>query len=247
MKKEPRWNLAQRERWRRGLEELKTYGLRIGSAKLRFDRIRQEDWAESWKKHFKPFEIGRRLLVRPSWSRRRARRGQAVVELDPGLSFGTGQHPTTAYCLRQLVSRRRPDEPQSFLDLGTGSGILAIAAAKLGYAPIEALDFDTEAIRIARANACANQVEKLIRFQRQDLSKLRGGGNRYSVVCANLTADLLRRERNRILARLEPKGVLVLAGILDREFAEVQDEFEAARLRLVSSCREKEWRSGTFA
>ena len=110
-------------------------GLDIGPGSISLKRIRQEDWAESWKRHFKPLVIGSALLLKPSWSRRRPRKGQAVVVLDPGLSFGTGRHPTTAFCLRQLVARRRRGEAQSCLDIGTGSGILAIAAAKLGYAP----------------------------------------------------------------------------------------------------------------
>src|SRR5439155_618396 len=82
------------------------------------------------------------LLIKPSWSRRRARRGQAVVILDPGLSFGTGQHPTTVFCLRELARLRKPGERQAFLDIGTGSGILAVAAAKLGYSPVCASEFD---------------------------------------------------------------------------------------------------------
>ena len=160
-----------------GLEEIKRCGLEIGSGKITIAKVRREDWAESWKRHFKPIEIrfrrdgfqeslnkmksgtrgtrpsGKSLLVKPSWSKRKPRKNQAVVILDPGLSFGTGQHPTTAFCLREIVrrklrpkergrparefkTRRHADEPsalQSFLDIGTGSGILSIAAAKLGY------------------------------------------------------------------------------------------------------------------
>ena len=143
-----------------GLNRIRDCGLTLSALRLTCRKIRQEDWAESWKHHFKPIQIGRRLLIRPTWSRRRARKGEALVELDPGLSFGTGQHPTTLFCLRQLVARRLRGKAQSFLDLGTGSGILAIAAAKLGYAPIDAVDIDAEAIRIARTNACANRVRK---------------------------------------------------------------------------------------
>jgi ribosomal protein L11 methyltransferase len=170
-----------------------------------------------------------------------------VVVLDPGLSFGTGQHPTTAFCLEQLVARRSSKERQSLLDLGTGSGILAIAAAKLGYKPISALDFDAEAVRVARVNARRNRVADRIRFSRRDLTRMpRRAGRTYAVVCANLLADLLLAERERILARLQPVGLLVLAGILKTEFAAVQAAYEAAGLRLVASRAEKEWRSGGF-
>ena len=151
-----------------GLAQIKRCGLKIGSGKITIAKVRREDWAESWKRHFKPIEIGDALLVKPSWSKRRLRKNQALVILDPGLSFGTGQHPTTAFCLGEIVrlsnamagaplprrttaqQRRRHRTPatrQSFLDIGTGSGILAIAAAKLGYRPVHAFDFDAEAVR----------------------------------------------------------------------------------------------------
>jgi ribosomal protein L11 methyltransferase len=221
--------------------------LDIGLGKISLQRIRQEDWAESWKLHFQPLVIGSALLLKPSWSRRRLRKGQAVIVLDPGLSFGTGRHPTTAFCLRQLVARRRPGEAQSCLDIGTGSGILAIAAAKLGYAPVDAFDFDPQSIRVAHANARRNGVSARIRFRRQDLTRLPcRGARKYSLVCANLVSNLLLAERERILARLRPDGVLVVAGILKGEFAQVQRAFAGAGLRLMASRAENEWRSGAF-
>ena len=242
----PRWISAERERLRAELNRIS--GLNIGSGKISLARIPSEEWANSWKRHFKPIEIGSALLVRPSWSRRAARKGAAVVEIDPGLSFGTGQHPTTAFCLRQLVAQRRCGRAQSFLDAGTGSGILAIAAAKLGYAPIEALDSDPDAIRIARANASQNGVARRIRFVQQEINRLpRRSETRYAVVCANLIANLLLRERDRLLAHVQSDGVLVIAGVLDREFSQVQSAYERAGLMLLTSRKEKEWRSGTFA
>ena len=140
--------------------------------------------------------------------------------LDPGLSFGTGHHPTTAFCLRQLAAGRRPGEARACLDVGTGSGILAIAAAKLGYAPVDAFDFDPQAVAVARANAQRNGVAARIRFWRQDLTRLPVPRPRkYFLICANLVSNLLLTERERILARLRQDGVLVVAGILNGEFA----------------------------
>jgi len=99
--------LAQRTELTRTLAQLKTFGLHIGSGRIRIEEIRRENWAESWKRHFKAIEVGNALLVKPSWINRPAKPGQVLVVLDPGLSFGTGQHPTTSFCLRELV-RRRP-------------------------------------------------------------------------------------------------------------------------------------------
>lgn len=231
---------------RTGLREMAALGLDVGSGRVTVAKVRREDWTESWKRHFRPLEIGGRLLVRPSWSRRRARRGEVEVVLDPGLSFGTGQHATTAFCLRELVRLRR-DMPQSLLDAGTGSGILAIAAAKLGYSPIEAFDFDPDAVRVAKENAVDNGVARQLLLAQQDLTRLPvRAKQRFDIVCANLISDLLIAESARLLARVKPGGTLILAGILVEQFPAVQKHFEAAGLRLVRTRREREWRSGSF-
>lgn len=230
-------------------KELRRFEVRskVASAKITLERLRPEDWTEAWKHHFKPLEIGARLWIRPSWSPSRTRHGQVEVILDPGMSFGTGQHPTTSFCLGEVARRCRPGQTLSLLDIGTGSGILAIAAAKLGYQPVEALDLDPESIRIARANARINKVAKTIQFRCQDLATTTPRSpRRYSVVCANLMAELLQDQRDRILARLHPHGLLVLAGILKTEFSRLQRTYEEGGLRLVKSRTEREWRSGSF-
>jgi len=230
-----------------GLSRLKKCGLKIGSGKVAIVKIRRQDWVESWKRHFKPVEFGNALLVKSSWSKRRARKNQAVVVLDPGLSFGTGQHPTTAFCLRALASQQKIGTRRSFLDLGTGSGILAIAAAKLGYSPVDALDFDPEAVRVARANARRNRVYKRLRILRKDVAKLPVHPSRqYDLICANLISTLLMAEHQRIVAHMQRGGMLVLAGILKSEFSRVQKTFEGIGLKLAAGKIEKEWCSGSF-
>ena len=209
--------------------------------------MRREDWAESWKRHFKPIEIGNALLVKPSWSKKLPRKNQAVVVLDPGLSFGTGQHPTTAFCLREVARHRKTGARRSFLDMGTGSGILAIAAAKLGYSPVYAFDFDPEAVRVARANARANGVHKKLRIARRDVTKLPiHPARQYDLICANLISTLLISERRRMVAQLNRGGTLVLAGILKPEFSQVQKVFEKLGLKLAARKIENEWCSGSF-
>ena len=241
------WNARRKAALTAGLARIRACGLDIGPGKITTRNVRREDWAESWKRHFKPLEIGPALLIKPSWSRRRARRGQAVVVLDPGLSFGTGQHATTSFCLHQLTDARREGEGQSFLDIGTGSGILSISAAKLGYAPVVAFDFDPEAVRVANANAAQNGVGAQVRVQRRDLTRLPlRSARRHDVVCANLIYNLLLAESARILARVRTDGMLVLAGILATQFAQVRQHYERAGMKLVASRAEKEWRSGTF-
>jgi ribosomal protein L11 methyltransferase len=238
---------ARRKELREGLNELLRLGLALGRGKISSRKVRQENWAESWKRHFKPIEIGDKLLIRPTWSKRRPRRGEIEVVLDPGLSFGTGHHATTAFCLEQLAACRSEGEKQSMLDIGCGSGILSIAAAKLGFAPVHAFDFDPEAVRVCRDNAELNGVEKLVRPMRRDLTRIPlASQRRYDVVCANLIFDLLIQERTRIKNRLGANGALVLAGILDSQFAVVRKAYEEIGCRLVRRQGEKEWESGLF-
>ena len=230
-----------------GLERMKNCGLDVAPAKVETAKVKREDWAESWKKHFKAMEIGGALLVKPSWIKKAPRKNQAVVILDPGLSFGTGQHATTSFCLSEIVRLQKKEPPQSFLDIGTGSGILAIAAAKLGYQPVEAFDFDPESVRVAKGNSAVNGVTKKIKLSRGDVTKLpRRAPEKFDLVCANLISNLLMAERKRIVNRVKRDGTLVLAGILAVEFLEVQKAFEALGLKLVADKIEKEWRSGAF-
>lgn len=224
----------------------KQAGLNIGSGVIEVREVKRENWAESWKRHFKPLSIGSKLLLKPSWVRRKAKPGQRVIVLDPGLSFGTGHHATTSFCLREVV-RFCTHGGGSFLDMGTGSGILAIAAAKLGARPIEAFDYDPEAVQVARENARRNHVAAKLRLAQADLTRQPKRPKRtYDLVCANLISNLLLQERDKIISRVAPDGTLVLAGILQTEFTKVQSAFEAAGLKLVRRRDEKEWSSGAF-
>jgi ribosomal protein L11 methyltransferase len=229
-----------------GLKQIENCGLKIGAGKIQIVKLKRENWAESWKKHFHAIEIGDSLLVKPSWSKKRPRKNQAVVVLDPGLSFGTGQHATTKFCLTEIA--RQKEIEKSFLDIGTGSGILAIAAAKLNYQPVYAFDFDPESVRFAKNNARANNILNKIKIFRDDITKPKKlPKQKFDLVCANLISNLLIAERKKIIARLKPIGTLVLAGILAAEFSEVQLAFENCGLKLVAGKTEKEWRSGSFA
>ncbi len=234
-----------------GLKRIESCGLKIGAGKIEIAKVKREDWKESWKRHFHPMEIGDSLLVKPSWSKQKPRKNQSVVILDPGLSFGTGQHPTTSFCLNEIVrtapTGARPTKAKSFLDIGTGSGILAIAATKLGFAPVRAFDFDPESVRVAKENARKNKVDSKLKPTRGDVTKLPlKPAQQYDLVCANLISNLLIAEKHRIVSRLKPSGTLVLAGILAVEFGEVERAFVELKLKLVAKRVENEWCSGSF-
>jgi len=232
---------------RGALTELGEDGVDPAPGQVRIRRVPAQDWSESWKRHFRPIDLGRALLVKPTWSTRQPRPGQALLVLDPGMSFGTGQHATTHFCLEQLVACRRAGEAQSLLDAGMGSGILALAGAKLGYGPVQAFDFDPDCVRIATENAALNGLAAEVKPFAADVTRLpRRSAEKFAVVCANLIYDLLIAERDRLLARLAPGGDLVLAGILTTQFPQVQAAFEAGGLRLAAAKTRKEWRSGRF-
>jgi ribosomal protein L11 methyltransferase len=247
LERKPEWNARARPALLQGLKRIRACGLSVGPARIMIKPLRRANWAEVWKEHFRPITVAPGLLVAPSWYRRSRRKNQAVVVIDPGLSFGTGQHPTTLFCLRQILAFRQPDRKQSLLDIGTGSGILAIAAAKLGYARVRAFDSDLGAVRAAHVNAIKNKVQGILSVGHQDLARLPlQSAKKYDLICANLVWHILLEESQRITNRLKPTGILVLAGLLKQQFGEVRKRFEAEGLRLAVTGTGGEWQSGSF-
>lgn len=237
---------AQLAAVREGLARIADCGLDIGSGEIHVQLLKGADWMESWKRHFVPIDIGGKLLIKPGWEKKKPRKGQHEIILDPGVSFGTGHHPTTLFCLRQIV-QRRIEGRQSLLDIGCGSGILGIAAAKLGYRPVVCFDYNADSVRSARENCALNGVADRVRPTRKDLTKLPlDTTRRYDLVCANLIYDLLIAQRERIANRLKPDGLLVLAGILETQFPKVHRAFREIGFALVASEVGGEWKSGAF-
>lgn len=237
-----------RARLRAAIDGLPEHGIDPAPASLSIRKVPPRDWSESWKRHFKPIEVGGRLLVKPTWSRRRPKAGAAVLLLDPGLSFGTGQHATTRFCLGEVVRLLAPGQRPSLLDAGMGSGILALAAAAIGYGHVEGFDFDPDCVRIARENARLNQLARRVAFAEADVTRLPKRPERtFDVVCANLMHDLLVAECRRIAARVAPGGRLVLAGILAHQFPAVERAYADLGWVVERDATEGEWRSATFA
>jgi len=204
----------------------------------RVRRLREEFWRDSWKKHFGVQRHGRALVVKPSWTRYRLKGGDVVIEIDPGMAFGTGQHPTTAMCLRALEDCVRPGA--DVLDLGCGSGILAIAAAKIGATKVRALDLDPNAVRAARENAVANGVANVVGVREGTLDV---AGGPFDVIVANISGLTLERLAADLARSLGPGGSLITSGFLDDAVAGLSRAFEATRLTVVKVIDDGVWRA----
>ncbi len=201
-------------------------------------RLREPDWRDAWKRHFGLQRIGRRLVVKPSWVRYAARGGEMVVEIDPGVAFGTGQHPTTAMCLRELEALVRPGA--RVMDLGCGSGILAIAAAKLGAAYVLALDIDPQAVEAARRNAAANSVGHVVEVKAGTIEAPSPG---FDLIVANISGLTLERLAPAVAGSLSLGGVLVMSGFLDEAVAGLQEAYQTQGLGIERVVAEGEWRT----
>ena len=205
--------------------------------------LHKTEWADAWKKYFQPLEISERLLVRPSWRDDPPRPGQRVLEIDPGMSFGTGQHATTLFCLRQLDRLAAPG--LSMLDAGCGSGILAIAAGLLGYGRIAAFDFDPEAVAAAKENIARNRLADKIVPVCGNAADWQNG-EKFDVVCANILGHLLIAFRFNIAGWVAPGGKLVLAGILTRDFDKVSEAYSEIGLAEIGRFTDRDWTGGVF-
>lgn len=204
--------------------------------------LREEDWGAAWKARLHPVRIGRRLVVKPTWEPYPGRPGDVVVELDPGMAFGTGEHPTTRACLRAL--ERLVARGDRVVDVGTGSGILAIAAAKLGAAAVLALDTDPVAVRVARANCRRNRVHSVVTVALGSVEAwpARGWGQADGVL-ANLTSHLHQELAGDLLGILRPGGWLVASGIGGPGLRGVTAAYRKAGAAPAVLQRHGEWRT----
>ena len=227
------------------LPEWKEFGVEVKNIEL--FPIKREDWAEVWKKYFNILHISDRLVIKPSWLEYTPKANQRVVEIDPGMSFGTGQHATTAYCLKMIDKLIDDENIITFLDAGCGSGILSIAAAKLGCREIDAFDIDPDSIMIAGENIEINKIAPgNISLQTAPLAEFTAPRRTYDLVAANILAHILRENRDKIISFVKPGGKLILAGILTSDFENTAQHFCKAGLEQIDAFTEKEWTSGLF-
>lgn len=207
-------------------------------APLRQRELAEEDWAHAWKRHFFVHRIGQRLVVVPTWRRYRARAEDVVLRLDPGMAFGTGLHPTTRLCLQALERWLRPGS--SVLDLGTGSGILALAAARLGARRVLALDVDPLAVRVASENVRRNRLVRRVQVAHGSLP-LAAPQEPFELVVANINRAVILGLMGGLCLAVAPGGLAVLSGLLAQAREEVSQAAEREGLQVLEISQEGDW------
>lgn len=225
------------ERIRGRLAKLPEYGLDPGPAAVSCRIVAEESWESAWKRYYKPVRVTDRLTVSPVWESLEPKQGETVIWLDPGMAFGTGTHATTKMCLRLLEQCLRPGD--QVIDVGCGSGILSIAAAKLEAGSVLAVDLDEVAVQKARENVSLNGVEDRVSVRNGDL--LTGVSAGSDLILANLLAPIvirLARDAHRVL---HPGGRLIASGIVADQIQRVQEALTHAGLQTVETIGEGDW------
>ncbi|UVI32115.1 50S ribosomal protein L11 methyltransferase [Paenibacillus spongiae] len=232
------------------IEELRDYDIDPGDYTMASIVVDDEDWANAWKQYFKPIRVSERLTIKPTWEDYTASPEERIIELDPGMAFGTGTHPTTALCLRTLESVIRGGE--EVIDVGTGSGILAIGAVKLGAERVLALDLDPVAVSSAKENAKLNGLlNERIQVQLSDLlGVLQGHASNnepinvsvpVDLVVANILAEIILLFIDDVYAALKPGGIYIASGIYKNKEDDVKKGLTDAGFMIVDAQRDQDW------
>ena len=221
------------------LRELKRFdmGFDIGSLELENQNVQEQDWAENWKKYYKPFRAGEKLVIKPSWENYEAKEGDLVLELDPGMAFGTGTHETTYMCMEQLEKYVTPG--CKAIDIGCGSGILALAAAKLGASDVLAIDLDQLAVKASIENAEKNNLTEVVRVVHGDL--LEKADEMADVIVANIIADVICFLCGPAKKHLLPGGTFICSGIIREREDDVQAALAAAGYTVCNRLAKGSW------
>ena len=225
------------------LKSLKKIVPGIPRAKIKTASLTEQDWSENWKRFFKPVQVTPRFVVKPPWVRARLKKGQRCIDITPGMAFGTGTHATTLLSIQALEESLKKKRP-SVLDVGTGSGILSIIAAKLGAKEVWGIDIDGVAVENARENVEKNRVSAIVRTRKGSIGDLH---KKFDVVVANIDLKSLRRMRKPLLNHLKKRCFLILSGILEQEKETIRLRYvETKMLRWIKTTQKGEWICLTF-
>lgn len=229
------------------VEQLRTFDIDPGEVRYELKTVNEDDWANAWKQYFKPLRVSDHLTIKPTWEEYEpASEDEKIIELDPGMAFGTGTHPTTSLCLRTLESVIQGGE--EVIDVGTGSGILAIGAIKLGAKHVLALDLDPVAVSSARENTRLNGLEERITIKESDLLSVLNASDPtlgiqlpVKLVVANILAEIILLFIDDVYNALQPGGIYIASGIWKNKEEAVETALKAAGFEIAEINRDEDW------
>jgi ribosomal protein L11 methyltransferase len=222
---------------RESVDRLAEYNLTKGKGEIKLTEISDEDWAESWKKYYKPIKVGEKIVVKPTWEDYQPVGGEIIIELDPGMAFGTGTHETTRMCLEVLEDNVKHGD--LVIDVGCGSGILSIAAAKLGAGKVIGLDVDRVAVNIAKENIRLNCVEEVVEIKEGDL--LEGISLKGDIVISNIVTDVIKKLAPKVPLNLRTGGIFIASGIIKERIMEVRKAVEKNGFDIIEEKEKGDW------
>lgn len=223
------------------IEQLREYDIDPGKFTITYKVVDEADWANEWKRYYKPVKISDTLVIKPTWEPYEAADKEIVIEMDPGMAFGTGTHETTSLCLRLMEQVIQPGD--QVIDIGTGSGILAVAAARLGAKHVLAIDLDPVAVESAQINAELNGLTDRITVRLGDLLEQQDGGElpQAQLIIANILAEIIMSFVSDVYDALAPGGIYIASGIIRDKEAAVETALKAAGFRIDRKEYENDW------
>ncbi|SCX94626.1 50S ribosomal protein L11 methyltransferase [Alkaliphilus peptidifermentans] len=216
---------------------LPQFGLDIGLGEVTTVEVSEEDWSSSWKQYYKPTKIGNNVVIKPTWEEYTPEEGEMIIELDPGMAFGTGTHETTMMCVEALGEYVKPSS--IIYDIGCGSGILSIAAAKMGANKVIAVDLDAVAVEVSKKNVLCNRVEDTVDVRHGNLMDTINGSA--DIIVANIIADIIILLAKDIKEFLVEDGIFISSGIITDKLDQVMDSLEATGLKVKKVKQMGEW------
>lgn len=218
------------------VDKLGEFGFDKGEGIVTYHKVNEDDWANNWKQYYKPTKVGEHIVVKPTWEDYEEKPGEVVVELDPGMAFGTGTHETTRMCIKAL--EKKVEKDTTVFDIGTGSGILSIAAAKLGAKHVVGVDLDPVAVESAKKNLEFNKVNNIQILYGDLMEVVEGKAN---IVVANILADIIMFLSEGVRAFIEDEGYFIASGILNTQRDKVADKLKALDFIIEEVMEDGEW------
>ncbi|MBU9713956.1 50S ribosomal protein L11 methyltransferase [Evansella tamaricis] len=226
------------EEIKESINQLPVYDIDLGSNTVTVSEVNEEEWATAWKKYYKPVKVSERFTITPTWEEyNKVHEEEVIIELDPGMAFGTGTHPTTVLCIQAIERYVSPGD--SIIDVGTGSGVLSIAAAKLGASSVVAIDLDEVAVKVAKLNVKLNKCQNVVTVYQSNL--MENVRENPDVIVANILADVIVSLTNDAYEILKPGGTFITSGIIQGKRSDVKEAMAKSGFELEEIIEMEDW------